>query len=212
MKELISKIKILKKSPIKKKVDFRLLEFQSFENKSNLSWFSELCFCILTANSKAVTAISIQKELKGRGFLEKSFEHVRDAIIANKHRFHNNKARFIVEARQFKDIKKIVALKVSEIGENRTRDFLAENIKGIGYKEASHFMRNVGFCNLAILDRHILNLMVENKIICSKPKTISKKIYHELEEKLSTLCDNLKMTQAEIDLYLWYMKTDSILK
>lgn len=212
MDELISKIKALKKTDIKKKVDSRLDEFKSFENKNNLAWFSELCFCILTANSKARTAIIIQTELKGKGFLEKSFEDVRDVIIANKHRFHNNKARFIVEARQFKDIKKIVDIKVKEIGENATRDFLSENIKGIGYKEASHFMRNVGFCNLAILDRHILNLMVENNLLSEKPKTISKRVYHELEKKLLVLCGKLKMSQAELDLYLWYMKGGDVLK
>ena len=212
MKDLISKIKSLQKTEVKSKVDNRLKEFKSFESKNNLTWFSELCFCILTANSKARTAIAIQSELKGKGFLENSFEEVRDVIIANKHRFHNNKANFIVEARQFNDIKKIVSIKVSEIGEQATRDFLAENIKGIGYKEASHFMRNVGYFNLAILDRHILNLMIENNMLDKKPKTITKKIYHELEGRLLMLCDKLNMSQAELDLYLWFMKGGDVLK
>ena len=39
----------------------------------------------------------------------------------------------------------------------QAREWLVHNVKGIGYKEAGHFSRNIGFTqDLAILDRHIL--------------------------------------------------------
>ncbi len=87
-----------------------------------------------------------------------------------------------------------------------------KNIKGIGYKEASHFLRNVGYKNIAILDRHIINLMLEYGLIEEKPKTLSRKIYLSIEKKLKIIADRLNMPMAELDLYMWYMKTGEVLK
>ncbi|MBW3021610.1 N-glycosylase, partial [Candidatus Woesearchaeota archaeon] len=92
------------------------------------------------------------------------------------------------------------------------RELLVTNIKGLGYKAASHFLRNVGYKNLAIVDRHIVNILVENKIIKQKPKTITKKLYFDIETKLDKISKQINMSQAELDLYLWYMKTGKVLK
>ena len=73
-------------------------------------------------------------------------------------------------------------------------------------------MRNVGYTNLAILDRHILNLMVENGYIENKPKSLNKKTYLEIEEKFNEIARELGMSSAELDLYMWYMKTGEVLK
>ena len=197
---LISKVEDLRNSPLSETINSRLEEF-----KYN-TWFSELCFCLLTANSKAKTAISIQKELGTEGFLNSSFEEVRDCILRNKHRFHNNKAKFILEARKFSNIKELLSGKT----EFEARTFLVENIKGLGLKESSHFLRNVGFENLAILDRHILNLMLEHSLINNIK--LNKKNYLNYESKLKELANTLNMNLAELDLYLWYLKTGEILK
>ena len=199
---LQKKIKDLKKSRISKTINKRLKEFKSFKNKSSKEWFSELCFCLLTANSKARTAIAIQKELGHEGFMHKSFKELSNCILRNKHRFHNNKARFIIEARRYPNIKDIIENK----SQKEAREWLVKNIKGLGYKEASHFLRNVGYFDLAILDRHILSLMNEY------PKSLNKKNYLRIEDKLKKLSKNLKMTLAELDLYMWYIKTNEVLK
>ena len=200
---MINQIKNLRKTKISKLINKRLKQLEK-----NKEWFSELCFCILTANSRAKTAISIQNELGEKGFLEYSRERIRKAIIKNKHRFHNNKSKYIVEARKCRDIKSIITdFKNSE----DAREWLVKNVKGIGYKEASHFLRNVGYFDLAILDRHILNLMTEQKII-KKPKSMNKKIYLEIEKKFVKIAKELKMSPAELDFYMWYMKTGEVLK
>lgn len=205
---MIKEIKNLKKE-IGKKVDNRLKEFSSFSKKSNEVWFSELCFCILTANSKAVTAIAIQKELRAEGFIYCTRKQLSNAIRRNKHRFHNNKAKFIISARNYKDIRDVLrGLKSS----SEKREFIVKNVKGIGYKEASHFLRNTGHFDLAILDRHILGLLVEYGILKEKPKSLDKKKYLEIENILNKLSKKLKMSQAELDLYLWFMKAGEILK
>jgi N-glycosylase/DNA lyase len=205
---MIKKIKLLKKQ-IENKVNKRLKEFSSFSKKSNGEWFSELCFCILTANSKAKTAIAIQNELKADGFLNLNQKQLSNCIKRNKHRFHNNKAKYIVEARNYCNIKNILNdFKTSQ----EKRNFIVKNIKGLGYKEASHFLRNVGYFNLAILDRHVLGLLTEYSYLSERPKTLNKKNYEEIELILEKISKKLNMSQAELDMYLWYMKTNEVLK
>ena len=215
---LKKEIEKIKKSPIKKIVDKRLKEFSSFKNKSEEEWFSELCYCILTANSKAETALAIQKEL-GEKFLTKTPAQIKKVIQKNKHRFHNNKTKYIIEARNNKFIKNKLKKEIQTIikkdtyeNEKKAREFLVKNIKGIGYKEASHFLRNVGYKYLSILDRHIINTLLENKIIKEKPKSLTKKNYLEIEQKFIKLAKKLNITPLKLDLYLWFMKTGHILK
>ncbi|VVB76180.1 N-glycosylase/DNA lyase [Candidatus Tiddalikarchaeum anstoanum] len=209
MNKLVSDINDLKRTVIKKTVDTRLKEFEELGKKNNDDWFSELCFCILTANSKARTALAIQKELGPKGFCNLNREDISKCIQRNKHRFHNNKSRFIIEARQFKNIKTILSQFKDEF---MMREWLVKNVKGLGYKEASHFLRNVGFKNVSILDRHILNLLYENNYITKVPKPLTKKNYFEIEKIFQKLAKEMNMSCAELDLYMWYMKAGEVLK
>jgi len=203
---LYSEIRSLRKSEVFRLVRKRLREFQKMGRKGNKDWFSELCFCILTANSKAHTALAIQHKLGCVGFLSASKKQLTRTIRENKHRFHNIKAGFIVNARPFRNIKDILKK------EKDPRRWLVTNIKGIGWKESSHFLRNVGYTDYAILDRHILNLMLENKIIRKKPKSLNEKNYLAIEKKLERFAKKLRMSQAELDLYMWFLKTNKVLK
>ncbi|MCX6799022.1 MAG: N-glycosylase/DNA lyase [Candidatus Diapherotrites archaeon] len=212
MNQLLKEIKLLQKSPVRRQVEARLREFSAFESKGAPEWFSELCFCILTANSKAATAINIQCELGSSGFKEHGEKELRQCILRNKHRFYNNKARFIVEARKHANVKEIVQQIVRESGEEGAREWLVRNVKGLGYKEASHFLRNVGYTSLAILDRHILGLMQQHGFISERPKSLNKKKYLGIEEKFRGIAKALGMSPAELDLYMWHMKTGKVLK
>ena len=206
---LINEIEKLRNSPIKEVVNLRLKEFEEFENKDNNEWFSELCFCILTANSRAETAMKIQSILGPVGFLNLEQSKLSRVIQDNHHRFHNNKARFICDARKLKYIKNVLK-KFKD--EQEARDFLVENVKGIGMKESSHFLRNTGSKNIAILDRHILSLMKQEEIIENIPKPIPYKKNLEIEQKFFDLADKVKMSPAELDLYMWYMKVGVVRK
>ncbi|MDD2678902.1 MAG: N-glycosylase/DNA lyase, partial [Candidatus Nanoarchaeia archaeon] len=179
--KLENKILDLKNSKIKKAVDKRLKEFKSKKSKNNHEWFSELCFCILTANSRAKTAINIQKELGAKGFIEKSQKELEKTISKNKHRFSGMKSRYIMKARNHESIKNEIK-KMADKNQHEARDYLAENVLGIGYKEASHFLRNIGYFDLAILDRHILALLKEHDYLKGLPKTLTKKKYFEIEK------------------------------
>ena len=91
------------------------------------------------------------------------------------------------------------------------REWLAKTIKGLGYKEASHFLRNIGFKNLAIIDFHIIDILEKFGII-QKPKTLSKKKYIEIEQVLKKIGECVNLDLDELDLYLWYMETNEVLK
>ena len=196
----------MRKSNVSRLVKKRLNEFRALGKKGNKEWFSELCFCILTANSKAHTALAIQHKLGCVGFLSLSKSQLTKTIRENKHRFHNIKAGFIVDAREFRGIKDILKK------EKDPRRWLVTNVKGIGWKESSHFLRNVGYLDYAILDRHILNLMLENKLIKERPNSLNEKNYLAIEKRLEKFARKLRMSQAELDLYMWFMKTNKVLK
>ena len=203
---LIQEIKKVERLSTAKLIEKRLKEFNDLGKKGDREWFSELCFCILTANSKAQTALLIQKELHNGGFLCYPHEKVSECIKRNKHRFHNNKAKYIVEARNYKNIKSIL------VKSDKPREWLVQHIKGLGYKEASHFLRNVGYTDYAIVDRHILNILIDNNMIKEKPLSLNKNVYFDIEKKLAILGKKVNMNQAKLDLYLWYIKTGKVLK
>lgn len=198
-------------SDIRNIIDSRLQEFSSFSSRPGEDWFSELCFCLLTANAKAQTALEIQNKLGYKGFMSLPQQELMLKIKENKHRFHNNKSKYISEARKYSNIKNIIQKIVKEESEGVARDWLVKNVKGLGLKEASHFLRNTGHTSLAILDRHILNIMVENNLI-DKPKSLSPRIYLDIEKKFQSIANANKVNSAKLDLQLWYLKTGRVLK
>lgn len=208
MRKLINSINQLKCSDIKTVIDSRMEEFKTLGNKNIDSIFRELCFCLLTANFNAARSIRIQDKI-GRGF-----HHISEKKLAKKlkllgHRFPNMRAKFICSAREQKDgIKKLFKENTEEIV---LREWLVKNIKGLGYKEASHFLRNIGKENCAIIDFHIVDLLVAHKLI-KDIKTLSREKYLEIEKLLKQLAKKTGLTLAQLDLYLWYLETGKVLK
>jgi N-glycosylase/DNA lyase len=205
---LVKSIEKLKSSEMGEIVAQRMKEFKEIGEKGNEIWFSELCFCILTANSTAKLGLKIQGELRD-GFMTIPLEELTHRLKIFGHRFYNKRAEFIVSARKYSRLKDIVT---EFPGIQQAREWLVENVYGIGWKEASHFLRNVGYEDVAILDRHILAVMQENKIIKEAPKTLTKRRYMEIEELFKNLAKKVNLSPAELDLYMWCMKTSCVLK
>lgn len=207
MKQLIEKIEEIKKTPIKQKIDQRIKEFQNINKESNDEIFQEMCFCLLTANFNAEKTIKIQNKI-GQCFYTDPQETLTKKLKQHGHRFPNKRAEYINESKKCKYLLKEI---INSNGQKTKREWIVKNIKGLGYKEASHFLRNIGFQNYAIIDFHILDLLEKYDII-KKPKTLSQKKYLEIEQKLKKIADQTNLTLAELDLYLWYMETGKILK
>ncbi len=207
--DLAGKVSELKKSEVGQLVLQRIKEFRELGRKGNKEWFFELSFCILTANSTAKLGVKIQRELGSEGFLKLPEEELREKLRQLGHRFPNTRARFIVEARRFRNIKTIIK---NFKDEHEAREWLQSNIKGIGWKEASHFLRNVGFTDVAILDRHVLSVLREYKLIDEAPRSLARGRYLDIEEKLRKFARRVGVSLGELDLYLWYMKTGEVVK
>jgi len=205
---LLESIENLKNSEVKNLVNTRIREFKENGAKSNGEIFIELCFCILTANFNAGKAIKIQTEI-GKDFLTLPESQLAEKLKRLGHRYPNTRAKYIVKARKYKNsLKEVIS---SSNVEDELREWLVKNIKGIGYKEASHFLRNIGYTNFAIIDFHITDLLARYKLL-EKPKALTKKEYFKIENLLREIAEKSNLNLAELDLYLWYMETGKILK
>lgn len=211
MERLFGEIRKLQMSEIRNTVENRMKEFEELGKKNNDEIFKELCFCLLTANFSANGGIKIQNAIADE-FFSLSEEELAQKLAELGHRFPNARAKFIFEARKHKNnIKNIL----SEFKDNELlmREWLVNNIKGLGFKESSHFLRNIGCKNLAIIDFHIINLLVKNNLIDKpKSKSLSPKKYLEIENMLKQIADKTGLSLGELDLYLWYKETGKILK
>ena len=72
-------------------------------------------------------------------------------------------------------------------------------------------LRNIGFKDLAILDIHILSLMKEMSLIPKNFK-LTIKNYEKTEDILRKLSHQINIDLPELDLTLWFMKTNKIIK
>jgi N-glycosylase/DNA lyase len=92
------------------------------------------------------------------------------------------------------------------------RDALVEEVWGFGLKEASHFMRNIGYSGLAVLDRHVLRWMKVLGAIKEVPRSLTRRRYIELEQRFIRLAEELGLKPEALDLLLWYASTGEVLK
>ena len=210
MDGLVKELKVLQGSSIKARIDSRMAEFAAFRNEGDEKLFPELCFCLMTANFQAAKSIEIQKALQDK-FHTMTEEEIAAALKQFGHRFPNTRAKFIFEARKHRD--GLRSKLDSFASDAERRQWLAESVKGLGMKESSHFLRNVGYNDCAIIDFHIVDkLAASGAIEAPKSKAITPKRYLEIEQVLKELGGRSGLNQAQLDLYLWFAETGKILK
>ena len=199
---------------LNKKIKKTLKEFKSVW-KSDKLVFEEMCFCILTPQSSAKQAFKAINLLKKNNLLHKGSASEKEEYVKNV-RFYITKAKrleIVQEKFPQNKIKKILSKSGLPQDPIKCREFLVKEINGYGYKEASHFLRNIGFGDdIAILDRHILKNLVKCGVIQEVPKTISSKKYLEIEEKMKKYCTKNKINFAQLDLIFWSNETGEVLK
>jgi len=200
-------------STIKKQYQFKKKEIQKkineFHNISEDKYFQELLFCLLTPQSNAKKCWQAVEEISQLTNLNQSSVK---KILKSKTRFHNNKTRYILEAKnQENEIKK--QIKNNKSNPIKLRDWLINNIKGLGQKEASHFLRNIGLSNnkIAILDRHILKNLYNLNII-QKPTIKNKKDYLEKEQEFIKFSQKTGIPIDNLDLFFWSNENGEIFK
>ena len=196
-------------------IQSRLKEFEKlFERCDDYAIFEELIFCILTSNTGAKMGLAAVDAI--RDILLEGTEEELYGRLKNKHRYPNQSS-YIVTTREF--LKREYSLKMRDLilcfdDHQERRDFFAitKEIKGIGFKQASHFLRNIGLKGYAILDKHVIRSLYEFGIISSPKPPTTRNRYLEIEDKLKDFARKLGIDFDEIDLLLWSEKTGKILK
>ena len=202
---------------LKPGIETRLKEF-SLIGKSikKETLFPELAFCLFTPQSKAKSCWKAVCTLKEKGLLHSGKPARIEKIVSDSGvRFKKNKTGYLIESRgKYAG----VAKKISEyvgggISIYELREWLVDNIKGYGYKEASHFLRNIGFGQeLAILDRHILKNLKSLGAIKEVPASITPAKYLEMEIVLQKFARKAGIPVAHFDLLLWAKEAGEIFK
>jgi len=203
----------------RREVADRLAQFQKVRRGGIEKVFEELCFCLLTPQSSAVAAGRAISELAERSLLLKGSAPSIEAVLRRCGvRFPRNKSRYIVETRRLLDSPtregRILERLLSSQGQDPVglRDDLVKTVRGMGYKEASHFLRNIGYSGLAILDRHILRTLRRAGVIERVPTALSRSVYLEIEEKFKRYAQSLGIPPDCLDLVMWSARTGFVYK
>lgn len=196
-----------RKEPIKQ----RLQEFAGMKGKSGEEIFAELAFCLLTPQSNGRRCWQAIELLRDSGLLFSGNADQIKRVIRTHARFHNTKAQHIVRCREFLNGCSIENELQKFQDAAGMREWLVKNIKGFGYKEASHFLRNIGYSDVAILDRHILKNLAKYGAI-EMPKTLTPKKYLEIEKYMKSFAGKIGIPFAELDLLFWSEETGEVFK
>ena len=198
-KEIIDEYKV-KKALIESRLNL-------FRNLPEDKYFQEFMFCILTPQSNARKCWQAVEQLL---ILKDWNKESISGVLKTKTRFHNNKASYLLEA---ENVWNRIKERLDEKDKKEIRNFLAENVKGYGLKEASHFLRNIGKSNneIAILDRHILRNLKELNVI-SDDKIKNKKHYFEMEDDFIGFSKKIGIKIDALDLLFWSRENGEIFK
>ncbi len=198
----------LKYEQIKVEIKDKLKEFAEVPQEK---CFYELCYCVCTPQSKAKSAFIVQQELESLDFLHNDIDPT--PILRNPRnyiRFHNGKAKRLMDIKRI--FPRVQEVLLSGLSAFDTRQWFVGNIKGFGMKESSHFLRNIGFRGLAILDRHILKHLVYCGLYDELPKIGTRKRYLEVEQNFINFADHINVNIDELDLLFWSSETGEIFK
>ena len=195
--------------PRKKAIRLRLLDFARV---SRSEYFYELLYCLLTPQTSAENADKAVEVLRQMSFERVAFDP--EPILADKShyiRFHKTKAKHLLRVKQ--EMPEILHAVMNGGSSFELREWLVRNVKGLGYKEATHFLRNIGRNDgLAILDRHILRNLKRFGAIRSLPKSLSRKQYFSVERRFIKFSGDVGIPVDELDLLFWSMETGEIRK
>jgi N-glycosylase/DNA lyase len=187
----------------------RLAQFRAIPPEK---YFYELVYCFMTPQSSAVNSFKAQQMLSIHNFQYNEIDpepllHQKEYYI----RFHKTKARLLLEMKAHYG--EILGVVTNSMPSFEKREWLVAHVKGIGYKEATHFLRNVGRNDgLAILDRHILKNLKKHGVIRSLPASLTRKKYLSIELRFQKFAEDVGVPIDELDLVFWSGEAGQILK
>jgi N-glycosylase/DNA lyase len=202
----------------RKEIRARLREFrQVWQTASDSRLWEEMVYCIFTAGASAKMGLRSVNALRPLLRMGAHAEMTKALVAAGAHRFPNARPGYVIVTRDYLEESFSMQLRrrLESFGNPmERRDWLAQEprIKGLGYKESSHFLRNIGFKGYGILDKHIVRCLCELKVIDSPKPPTSRGRYLETEDRMRRFAAEMRIDFDELDLLLWSTRTGEILK
>lgn len=192
---------------------------QEFAAVADGDLFYELAYCLLTPQSSAAHAEAAVQELRAMAFRENGGDPMPVLRTPERYiRFHRTKARRLMEVRARSE-ELLATLRGNRSrpssatqGGPGMRLWLVQEVRGMGWKEASHFLRNIGYRNLAILDRHILKNLLHHGVLETIPASLTPRRYTAIEAAFQEFAAAVGITLDELDLLFWSRETGEIRK
>lgn len=206
----------------KEEIESRLEEFHELRDAPEERKFLELVFVILTSQTKAEKAWEAAKQLESQDLLTSGNDECIQQVLEEQDvQYAKEKASYIIEnyenlsqptlADPERKLKISNRIDVEDL--DSSRDWFAENVKGISWKGASHFLRNIGYGNgFAIISSHIIDTMQELGLVEAAEPPRNREEYLELEERLQEFAEDTGIDIEALDLVLWSMKTGEVFK
>lgn len=200
-------------APVKDQIETRLGEFRKiWEKASDEELFRELVFCLLTPQSKAKVCWKAVLRLTRKSMIAEGEPcRIQEELFGV--RFNKRKAEYICLARKTFSSSSLRSTLQRFDSPFAAREWLVENVLGLGYKEASHFLRNISLGeDLAILDRHILKNLTLLGVIEEVPSSLSRKTYLDIERRMTEFSNQIGIPMGQLDLLLWYKEAGEVFK
>jgi len=192
----------------------RLNEFSKiWQSRDDRKIFAEMVFCLLTPQSKAVVCWNaVEKIFNNDDLSNLTQDSILKCLMGV--RFKYTKSKRIIDAIEKFYIRNSIVEILQRFDDSYTaREWLVENVCGFGYKEASHFLRNIGWGkNLAILDRHILKNLFAIGVMDEIPRSMNRKKYLSIEKKMQKFSEYIRVPMDHLDLLFWARRTGKIFK
>ena len=182
----------------------------------------ELSTCILSSQVPYPLAVSAASQIDFQELLLKEcvdvdvlYQKLFDVLAAplhvegrlRKYRFPEMRSRQLSVAHHTltKEYRTLSNFLENSLDADEARSWLISNVPGVGPKQASMFLRNVGASyELAILDRHVLNYMSALGIYSGKNKFISNvKQYCRCESILREHAEEMNCSVGLLDWAIW---------
>ena len=205
----------------REEIESRLKEFRGLREASDQRLFQELSFVIFSSQSSAENSWNAAQRLGEKGLLEKDKESIIHVLRQEETQYEERKAEYIISNREklsqptFNDPSTDLKIrqKIRPKDLEKTRKWFAENIKGLSWKGASHFLRNIGYGNsFAILSSHTVSILFDLDVIKASEPPKNEEEYLKMEEKVQEFSREIDIDIQALDLVLWSMRTGEVFK
>ncbi len=191
--------------------------------------WKELCLCILSSRTRFELALAAVSSLERAGLLRRLREHpgevpysvLEEALGPHPQRqgastrsipFWRTRAHQLVDAsnRLYAAGHRGLKTRLHETGDaGDLRMQLMADVPGLGMKQASHFLQNVGFSDeFAVIDVHILSFLREELMaVESEAEDLDESLYLELEQRIQRLAAANGLAVGLLDRIVWAMRS-----